>query len=374
MLIEVDLPADFPPPRVPREPIARNLRDIIPAGKGRVDKAEYLARLRRGQRAGMRSLLTLMNTEHSHDWRRPTVVCIVVVGPSLAEEVGALRHLIKRGAKVLAVNKSHDWLLQRGLRCDYAALLDPKEWVADYIDLDLAAAKSTRKRAGKFWAPPKYLIASQCHDLVLEKFKHRKEAYMWHAAAGLGESEILKTEFADELWVNIAGASVIGLRAVGLAHGLGFREMHLFGIDGSMKPAADDSSPKLYAYDKPYIDKTWKAFEVKLTSGWRRAFMAITTWRAASTSLKTPCAIGTARSKPERWSPFPCACTATRTTPPSPWSPPAWACMRRRRRMRLMARHRPKPSPPSSRPLPYAPSPSRACRDRRSLQRDGVLA
>ncbi len=274
MLIEVDLPADFPPPRVPREPIARNLRDIIPAGKGRVDKAEYLARLRRGQRAGMRSLLTLMNTEHSHDWRRPTVVCIVGGGPSLAEEVGALRHLIKRGEKVLAVNKSHDWLLQPGLRCDYAALLDPKEWVADYIDLDLAAAKSTRKRAGKFWAPPKYLIASQCHDLVLEKFKHRKEAYMWHAAAGLGESEILKTEFADELWVNIAGASVIGLRAVGLAHGLGFREMHLFGIDGSMKPAADDSSPKLYAYDKPHIDKTWKAFEVKLTSGWRRAFMA----------------------------------------------------------------------------------------------------
>ena len=79
---------------------------------------------------------------------------------------------------MLAVNKSHDWLLRRGLRCDYATLLDPKDWVADYINLDLAAAKVTKKRAGKFWAPPKYLIARQCHDLVLEKFKLRKDPYM----------------------------------------------------------------------------------------------------------------------------------------------------------------------------------------------------
>jgi len=258
---------------IPQGP--RDLRDVIPAGRGRVGKTEYLARLRRGQRFGMQSLLRLVNCEHSRDWKKPAAVCIVGGGPSLADEVGALRKLIKRGAKVLAVNKSHDWLLRRGLRCDYAALLDPKEWVAGYIDPALAADAALRKRAGKFWAAPKYLIASQCHDLVLEKFKGRADAYMWHAAAGLGESDVLKTEFPRELWVNIAGASVIGLRAVGLAHGLGFRRMHLFGIDGSMKPpVTPKDKPRLYAYDKPHIDKTWRAFEVKLNSGWRRAFMS----------------------------------------------------------------------------------------------------
>lgn len=92
---------------------------------------------------------------------------------------------------------------------------------------------------------------------------------------GLGESEILRTEFPRELWVNIAGASVIGLRAVGLAHGLGFHMMHLFGIDGSMKPPKDPANaPALYAYDKPRTKKTWNPFEVKLTSGWRRAFLS----------------------------------------------------------------------------------------------------
>lgn len=254
---------------------ARNLRDVIPPGKGRVAAAEYLARVRRGQAFGMQSLLKLVNCEHSGDWRKPSIVCIVGGGPSLSDEVGALRRLIKRGAKVLAVNKSHDWLLKRGLPCDYAALLDPKEWVAGYIDLALAGDKATVARCGKLWRAPKYLIASQCHDLVLEKFKGRPDAYMWHAAAGLGESDLLKAEFPREAWVNIAGASVIGLRAVGLAHGLGFREMHLFGIDGSMRPPDDKQpAPALYAYDKPFIDKTWKTFEVKLTSGWSRPFMS----------------------------------------------------------------------------------------------------
>ena len=151
-----------------------------------MDAAEYLARVRRGQVSGMQSLLKLVNAEHSGDWKRPSAVCIVGDGPSLTDEVGALRHLIKRGAKVLAVNKSHDWLLRRGLRCDYAALLDPKDWVADYIDLDLAASKATRRKAGKFGIAPKYLVASQCHDLVLEKFKGRRDAYLWQAAAGWG--------------------------------------------------------------------------------------------------------------------------------------------------------------------------------------------
>ena len=268
--IEVDFPDEGESSASPR-----NLRDVIPAGKGRIDRDEYLARVRRGQRSGMPSLMRLLNAEHSGNAEHPSVVCIVGGGPSLAEEVGALRHLIKRGAKVIAVNKSHDWLLRRGLRCDYATLLDPKPWVADYIDLQLAAAKENRRRAGKLWAAPKYLIASQCDDLVLGKFNGRTDSYLWHAAAGLGESVVLKQEFAGEPWVNIAGASVVGLRAVGIAHGLGFRRMHLFGIDGSMKPPRDaGGKPMLYAYDKPHIDATWRAFEVKLTSGWTRAFMA----------------------------------------------------------------------------------------------------
>ena len=253
-------------PRIPDEP--KNLRDVIPSGKGRISQEDYLDRVRRGQRLGMKSLLHLINSERSVDWEKPSTVCVIGGGPTLQDEVGALRRLVNRGAKVFAVNKSHDWLLKRGFRCDYAALLDPKEWVADYIDTESLLRKA-RANAGKHFVQPKYLIASQCHEKVLEKFRLNPHAYMWHAAAGLGESLLLNTEFAGEEWVNIAGASVIGLRAAGICHGLGFRTIHLFGIDGSAKPGN-----KLYSYDKPHIEPTWRDFEVKLTSGWNRKFTA----------------------------------------------------------------------------------------------------
>lgn len=256
----------------PESSAARNLRQVIPPGRGRVTADDYLSRVRRGQTCGMKSMLTLLNSEHSRNWHNPATVCIVGGGPSLQDEVATLRHLVKRGAKVLAVNKSHDWLLKRGLPCHYAALLDPKDWVAGYIDLDLSKSKEIRRRAGKLWVEPKYLIASQCHDNTLNKFKSHPNVYMWHAAAGLGESELLKEEFPGELWVNVAGASVVGLRAPGLAQGLGFRKMHLFGIDGSAKQTA--TTPSLYSYDKPHTENTWTPFEIKLTTGWNRAFIS----------------------------------------------------------------------------------------------------
>jgi len=193
-------------------PRAGELRNAIPSGKGRIDTAEYLARVRRGQTCGMASFLHLASVEHSRDWQRPAVCAVIGGGPSLADELPALRRLIARGAKTIAVNKSHDWLLLRNLPCHYAVLLDPKDWVAGYIDLDLAARKRAEAlRSGKFdkaararvadplrWAETRFLIASQCHDDVIAKFKDQPHAYMWHAAAGLGESEILKTEFGRE--------------------------------------------------------------------------------------------------------------------------------------------------------------------------------
>jgi hypothetical protein len=249
-------------------PKPKLLREIIPPGKGRISPDEYLNRVRRGQACGMRSMAHLAGTESG-------TVCIVGGGPSLQDTVGELRKMVKRGAKVFAVNKSHDWLLKRGFPCHYAALLDPKEWVAGYCDLDLAASKQTRRKVGRLYVPPKYLIASQCHDDTINKFKSRRDAYMWHALGGVGEAEILKAEFPNRSWCGVAGASVIGLRAVCIAHILGFRHIHLFGIDGSSKPPkAEGEKPQLYAYDKPHINGTWKAFDVRLTSGWSRVFLA----------------------------------------------------------------------------------------------------
>ena len=291
----------------------RDLRESIPAGKGRIDAAEYLARVRRGQLSGMQSMMRLIDAHPG------ATVCIVGGGPTLQDNVGELRRLAKRGAIIIGVNKSHDWLLKRGLPCHYAMLLDPKEWVADYITLDIS--RETIQRAGKLWVEPRYLIASQCHDKTIEKFRTHPRAYLYHAGAGLGESKMLREEFpAPCEWVNVPGASVSGLRAAFIAHGLGGRDLHLFGIDGSSKPPTEPEARAIYAalveagmvkagdasyddilgmlfelarrrnklpeavsdilkrhhysYAKPHIDVTWCGFTVDLNTGWSRNFMA----------------------------------------------------------------------------------------------------
>lgn len=290
----------------------RGLRDSIPAGKGRIPPEEFLARIRSGQRSGMKSMLRLA-------WKhKGATFCVVGGGPSLQDSVGELRRLAKRGAIIVAVNKSHDWLLKRGLPCHYGVLLDPKEWVADYVTLDVP--RETKKRAGKLWVDPTYLIASQCHDDTIAKFRDHPRAYMWHAGSGIGEDEILREEFGDGEWLNVRGASVVGLRAVSLAIALGAADVHLFGLDGSSKPPSpveargifaalvdagmatpgtpsydeiqdilfeiarrrikvpDSVSAVLkrhhYAYEKPHIDSTWCGFTIDLKSGWSRNFMA----------------------------------------------------------------------------------------------------
>lgn len=414
----------------------RLLRDSIPEGKGRISPEEFRNRIRKGQRSGMKSMLRLA-------WKhKGSTFCVVGGGPSLQDNVGELRRLAKRGAIIVAVNKSHDWLLARGLPCHYGVLLDPKEWVADYITVDVSheclretkdvvqsrygteidgnlqpvrggpqPEKSTalpavqkrvharmaedtsadgrteiegyrqvngeclsearqvdqsamlgvrrgeianappglrqaarrgvalppvssrrasddkksfiaraRKRAGKLWVEPSYLIASQCHDDTIAKFRDHPRAYMWHAGSGVGEDAILQNEFAGDEWLNVRGASVVGLRAVSLSIALGAAEVHVFGLDGSSKPPteaeareifaalvdADMTKPgtptyaeildvlfelarrriKLpegvnealkkhhYSYSKPHIDPTWCGFTVDLTSGWSRNFMA----------------------------------------------------------------------------------------------------
>ena len=306
----------------------RNLREAIPAGKGRFsagDKGveEYLGRIRSGQTCGMQSAISLHNAEHSGDPTRPATLIIAAGGPSLANNLGELRKLVKRGAKVIAVNKTHDYLVKRGIPVDYAALLDPKDWVADYIDPTLKESRSVRKEMGRGWVDTKYLIASQCHDLTINKFKRRKDSYLYHAAAGLGEKDVLKNEFKGQPWICITGGSVIGLRAINLGYGLGFRKFHTFGLDGSARMPPESEMSKLftllcqagmcewtktepptqteivsavfklargrkkfpdaaneimrkylYSYAKPHIDSTWSAFTIDLKTGWSRSYLA----------------------------------------------------------------------------------------------------
>lgn len=198
---------------------------FLERGGGRIDRAEVR---RRAGAAMMRGLPTFRDCPH-----RAPVWVIVGGGPSITHEVGAIRDLKHRGANVVSVNKSHDWLLAQGIVPWGHVLLDPKEWVADYV-------KRPRRDV-------RYFLASQCHDDTFDALRGYP-VFLWHAGQDFDEGPepncYLRENWPRRPWFVVPGATTVGLRAMQLGHMMGADRFHLFGLDSSR------AAGKLHAYEK----------------------------------------------------------------------------------------------------------------------------
>ncbi|MGE3336051.1 MAG: 6-hydroxymethylpterin diphosphokinase MptE-like protein [Rhodospirillaceae bacterium] len=198
---------------------------FLRAGGGRIDRAEVRAR---AGRAMMRGLPTFRDCRHhGRTW------AIVGGGPSIALEVSAIRTLKRKGAHIVSVNKSHDWLLEQGIVPWGHVLLDPKEWVAEYV-------KRPRKDV-------RYFIASQCHDATFDALKGFP-LFLWHAGQdfedGAEPACYLREHWAGRPWFVVPGGTTVGLRAIHLGHAMGADRFHLFGLDSSR------TGGRMHAYEK----------------------------------------------------------------------------------------------------------------------------
>lgn len=157
-------------------------------------------------------------------------------GPSIARDIKTIRKLAKKGGKIWAVNKTHDWLISKALPPWGACLLDPKPRVADYIQ------KPKKKTL--------YFLASQCDPEVFKRFE-KYNAVLWHAGVASYNQfwpiPLLKAECKKPFSV-IPGPTTVGLRSITLLYELGFRKFHLFGMDSSMEHG------KLHAYPKDKME------------------------------------------------------------------------------------------------------------------------
>jgi len=156
-------------------------------------------------------------------------------GPSLKDHLGTIRKLYNRGHKIICTNKTHDWLVERNFRPWAVVLLDPMPHVAGYV-----------KRATP---QTKALIAGQCHEDTFKALSGA-DCYLWHAGDNQDEEmmpvSLLQAEYPKVPWKVIGGGNTGGLRAIYVAQSVGFRKVHLFGFDSSMRDG------KLYAYAKDH--------------------------------------------------------------------------------------------------------------------------
>jgi hypothetical protein len=198
---------------------------FLAGGGGRIDRAEVR---RRAGAAMARNLPTFQDCpQAARTW------AVIGGGPSVAGDIAAIRALKRRGANLVSVNKSHDWLLEQGIVPWGHVLLDPKAWVARYV-------RRPRKDV-------RYFVASQCHDETFEAL-NGYPVFLWHAGQDFDEGPepngYLREHWPRRPWFVVPGATTVGLRAVQLGHAMGADRFHLFGLDSSR------ANGRMHAYEK----------------------------------------------------------------------------------------------------------------------------
>lgn len=142
---------------------------------------------------------------------RTEPIAIVGFGPSLKDSWGAIAQF----KWIIACSGATQFLLERGITPNWHAAVDP-------------LPELTKILIGQPHKDIEYLIASTCHPDVIEHLKDYN-LKLWHVFAQDNESEQVLPKGE---WL-IMGGSDIGMRCMSLARFLGFKDFHIFGLDGS---------------------------------------------------------------------------------------------------------------------------------------------
>jgi len=148
---------------------------------------------------------------------------IVAGGPSLKDNLLTLQRLQARGAKLFALNKVPIYLEENGIFADAHVLLDALPCVLEY--------------AQGFKSGERY-YSSQCDIAVLDHAG--SELIQWNSYI-----ENLLDIYPDAKDPFIGGGTTVGTRSMGLLHVLGYRKIHIFGMDSCFQNGAS------HCFDQP---------------------------------------------------------------------------------------------------------------------------
>lgn len=163
----------------------------------------------------------------------PQHIAIVGGGWSLEDTYEELRQLYFDGVKIIALNGSAKWLMERNLRPAMHVMLDARPENVDFVRDSIPHCK--------------HFFASQCAPAVFDITEGR-DVYLFHAIAEESKEEIdVLNEFYDSRWLRIPPAGTVGIVSILLMRYLGYRYQHLFGLDSCFSPR----DQRQHAYSQP---------------------------------------------------------------------------------------------------------------------------
>lgn len=144
----------------------------------------------------------------------------VIVGgaPSLKENYKNIRDRQKRGQVIFSLNGTLDQLIERGITPDFHVMMDARPENAQFVSKGHDV---------------EYLVNAVCHPDVFKALEG-KNVTVWHSHIENEEEYVrILSEFKDKPWGIIGTGNTVGLTCMILALILGYRRLHLYGMDSS---------------------------------------------------------------------------------------------------------------------------------------------
>jgi len=145
-------------------------------------------------------------------------IIIVAGGPSLNDTLPELRRQVEEeGFMLVAVNNTHDWLVERGFKPSVHVMVDARQHNVRFVQNPISTCK--------------YLMASQCHPDVFDALEGQN-VQIFHVLNEMGEKEILDNHYYGEHHYHyVVGGSTVILRTIWMMRMLGFVKMEVHGFD-----------------------------------------------------------------------------------------------------------------------------------------------
>ncbi len=159
---------------------------------------------------------------------------IVGSGPTLPKVIDLIREERSKGRPLCAIKGAHDFLLDNGIVPDLFVSVEPRERPLKHVSDETCYLLASRVSPSLFdqLAGKKIVIwhSWSSHVHTPERPEPGKQL-RWEDFEPLPECEVWRGRFG------IGGASTSGLRAVNLGYLMGFRKVHMYGMDSCL--AAD---------------------------------------------------------------------------------------------------------------------------------------
>lgn len=180
-------------------------------------------------------------------------IMLLAGGPSLNDFEDEIIKNREDGMKLVTVNGSYNWAIERGLNPSLQCVIDSRDFNSRFTEQFEGKTDDT-----------KYIVSSSAHPNVFDGLP-KDRTFLWHVSLEDEIIGVIKEHFGKmyEDWFPAVGGCTVTLRALCALRMLGFHKVHVYGLDGCLPEGKYH-----HAYEQKENDKDLKrAIDLTVAGG-----------------------------------------------------------------------------------------------------------